>query len=130
MPKNIRDHLLAHLTNPEEFWGEFPIPTVAKNDPHYNPDLMWRGPTWANINYFMIEALHQIGEYELESILRQKTLDLIMRHDAVAEYYNSETGVIPEKAALAFGWTAAVFIDLAIQASYQMEDTSEGKENL
>ena len=53
-----------------------------------------------------------------------------MRHDAVAQYYNSETGVIPEKAALAFGWTAAVFIDLAIQASYQMEDTSEGKENL
>jgi putative isomerase len=128
MPRNIRDRLLAHLTNPEEFWGEFPIPTVARNDPHYKPDVMWRGPTWANINYFIIEALHQIGEYELESALRQKTLNLIMSHDAVAEYYNSESGAIPERAALAFGWTAAVFIDLAIQASRQSEGTGAGKE--
>jgi putative isomerase len=128
MPRNIRDRLLVHLTNPEEFWGEFPIPTVARNDPHFKPDVMWRGPTWANINYFMIEALRQIGEYELESTLRQKTLDLIMRHDAIAEYYNSETGTIPEKAALAFGWTAAVFIDLAIQASRQSEVTGTDKE--
>ncbi|MFQ5812229.1 MAG: hypothetical protein ACE5I2_03435 [Anaerolineae bacterium] len=33
------------------------------------------------------------------------------------EYYNSETGEPPTAAADAYGWTAAVFIDLAIQAS-------------
>ena len=113
--------MLAHLTNPDEFWGKYPIPTVARNDPHYDPDSMWRGPVWANINYFFVEALHQIGEHKLASALRQKTLDLIMEHHVIAEYYNSETGAIPEKAALAFGWTAAVFIDLAIQESHQMD---------
>jgi putative isomerase len=117
LPEDIRSRLLAHLTDPEEFWGEFPIPTVARNDPHYEPNSMWRGPTWANINYFFIEALRQVGEHDLASTLCQKTLDLIMSHDEIAEYYNSETGAIPEKAALAFGWTAAVFIDLAIQSS-------------
>jgi putative isomerase len=120
LPENIRSRLIAHLTNPDEFWGEFVIPTVARNDPHYDPDSMWRGPVWANINYFFIEALRQVGEQELASTLCQKTLDLIMSHDMIAEYYNSETGSIPEKAALAFGWTASVFIDLAIQSSRRM----------
>ncbi len=119
LPAEIRNRLIAHLTNPEEFWGEFPIPTVAKNDPHYDPDTMWRGPIWVNINYFFIEALHQVGEHELAATLRQKTLNLMMGNNVIAEYYNPETGKIPEKAASAFGWSAAVFIDLAIQASSQ-----------
>jgi len=37
----------------------------------------------------------------------------------IAEYYNAETGAIPKKAALAFGWTAAVFIDLAIRDTHK-----------
>ena len=121
LPEKIRSCLLAHLTNPEEFWGEYPIPTVARKDPHYDPDSMWRGPVWANINYFFIEMLHQMGEHSLASTLRRKTLELIMGHNVIAEYYNSETGAIPEKAALAFGWTAAVFIELAIQDSRQFD---------
>jgi putative isomerase len=115
LPADIRARLLAHLTNPEEFWGEYVIPTVARNDPHYDPDTMWRGPVWANINYFFVEALQQIREEKLAATLCRKTLELIMRHDMIAEYYNSKTGAIPKKAALAFGWTAAVFIDLAIR---------------
>ncbi|MFZ5856917.1 MAG: amylo-alpha-1,6-glucosidase [Chloroflexota bacterium] len=115
LPEGIRSRLLAHLTDPKEFWGEYVIPTVARNDPHYDPQTMWRGPAWANINYFFVEALQQIGEQELAATLCRKTLEMIMRHDMIAEYYNSKTGVIPKKAALAFGWTAAVFIDLAIR---------------
>ena len=78
---------------------------------------MWRGPVWVNINYFFIEALRQIGESKLAAQLRDKTLDLIMRHNSIYEYYDALTGEPPETAADVFGWTAAVFIDLAIQAS-------------
>ena len=115
LPTEIRSRLLAHLTNPDEFWGEYVIPTVARNDPHYDPQTMWRGPVWANINYFFVEALQQINEQGLAATLCRKTLELIMQHDIIAEYYNSKTGAIPKKAALAFGWTAAVFIDLALR---------------
>jgi putative isomerase len=121
LPKEIRARLIAHLTDPQEFWGEFVIPTVSRNDPHYDPNAMWRGPVWANINYFFIEALRKSGEPSLASTLSEKTLELIMGQTAVGEYYNSETGQIPNDAALAFGWTAAVFIDLAIQASRKMQ---------
>ena len=114
---HIRDRLIAHLTDPAEFWGEYAIPTVARNDPHFAPETMWRGPVWANINYFFVEALEQVGERELAHTLRDRTLELVMSQPSIHEYYNSETGQPPATAADTFGWTAAVFIDLAIQAS-------------
>ncbi|MGD8967099.1 MAG: trehalase family glycosidase [Anaerolineae bacterium] len=117
LPGEICDRLIDHLTNPEEFWDGHIIPTVARDDPHYDPATMWRGPVWANINYFFIEALQQVGRDDLAWIARDKTLQLVMRHPSIYEYYNSETGERPKRAADIFGWTAAVFIDLAIQAS-------------
>lgn len=117
LPDDIRARLIAHLTNPDEFWGENMLPTVARNDPHYDPSTMWRGPIWVNINYFLIEALRLVGEDQLADELTHKTLDLIMRYQGIYEYYHSESGEPPAKAAEAFGWTAAVFIDLAISTS-------------
>jgi glycogen debranching enzyme len=115
LPEPIKDRLIGHLLDPQEFWGEYAIPTVARNDPKYDPNTMWRGPIWANVNYFFIEALKQINEDELASELREKTLKMIMEHPGLYEFYNGDNGVPPDKAAKIFGWTAAVFIDLAIQ---------------
>jgi glycogen debranching enzyme len=78
---------------------------------------MWRGPVWVNINYFFIEALRQIGYDEVADQLQTKTLELIMQQPSIYEYYAAETGIPPKKSAEIFGWSAAVFIDLAIQAS-------------
>ncbi len=126
LPDKIIKQLLAHLKDPTEFWGRFGLPTVAYTDPAYNPDKMWRGPVWANINYFFVEALQKIGEYELAFELRDKTLNLIASQPGIYEYYNSKTGQHPISAAPAFGWTAAVFIELAIQASTENK-TKESK---
>lgn len=115
LPKEMNQRLLAHLQDPSEFWGRFALPTVAYNDPAYNADKMWRGPVWANINYFFIEALNAIGERQLANELREKTLNLIAGQPGIREYYNSQSGEAPASAAPIFGWSAAVFIELAIQ---------------
>jgi len=121
LPEAIRARLIAHLTDPDEFWGEYVIPSVARNDSHYDPETMWRGPIWANINYIFIEALRQVGEHALARTLLEKTLDLVMSQPGIYEYYNSETGDPPATATDAYGWTAAIFIDLAIQAGRDEE---------
>jgi glycogen debranching enzyme len=116
MPPEVNARLVAHLTDERQFWTRYPVPTVARDDPKYDPLQMWRGPTWVNVNYLLIEGLERCGYGELAAELRRRTLDLIAGQDDIYEYYHPETGENPPKAASLFGWSAAIFIDLAIQA--------------
>jgi glycogen debranching enzyme len=117
MPPEISERLVAHLTDERQFWSRYPIPTVAMDDPKYNPAQMWRGPTWVNVNYLLIEGLQRSGYPDLARELRRRTLDLISSRDDIYEYYDPVNGQNPPNAASMFGWSSAVFIDLAIQAS-------------
>jgi hypothetical protein len=49
--------------------------------------------------------------------VRLRTLEMVEQHSDIYEYYNPLTGMHPPKAAGMFGWTSAVYIDLAIQAA-------------
>lgn len=117
MPADISSRLVAHLTDERQFWSRYPVPTVAMDDPKYDPNQMWRGPTWVNVNYLLIEGLQRSGYPELASDLRQRTLDLICSRNDIYEYYHPVSGENPPNAASMFGWSSAVFIDLAIQAA-------------
>lgn len=122
LPAAMNERLVRHLTDPATFWGPWPLPTVAMTDPKFDPDQMWRGPVWPNINLLFVEGLERIGQVNLARDLRRKTLDLIMQHKDIYEYYNPLTGAHPPKAAPIFGWTSAVFIDLALQETANAEE--------
>lgn len=117
LPRTYSDALVAHLTDSNEFWPQYPVPTVALNDPLYNPQQMWRGPTWANINYLLILGLERSGYAQTARDLRHKTLAMLLNQENIYEYYHPETGQPPPKAAPIFGWSAAVLIELAIEES-------------
>jgi hypothetical protein len=119
LPRSVAERLVSHLTDPHQFWPRYPVPTVALNDPKYNPEQMWRGPSWMNVNYLLIEGLSRSGYARLAGELRRRTLELIASQDDIYEYYNPETGANPPGAASIFGWSSAVFIDLAIQESME-----------
>jgi Mannosylglycerate hydrolase MGH1-like glycoside hydrolase domain len=119
MPTEITDRLVAHLTDERQFWTRYPVPTVAMDDPKYSSGKMWRGPTWVNVNYLLIEGLQRSGYADLAQELRRRTLDLINSRDDIYEYYDPVTGENPPSAASMFGWSSAVFIDLAIQAAQE-----------
>jgi glycogen debranching enzyme len=117
LPKEIASRLVDHLTDEKEFWTRYPVPTVAIDDPKYDPFQMWRGPTWVNVNYLLIEGLKRSGYTRLGRELRNRTLELMSNQTDIYEYYHPETGENPPKAAPIFGWSSAIFIDLAIRAS-------------
>jgi glycogen debranching enzyme len=108
MPGEIASRLIDHLT--QEFWPRYPIPTVALDDPSYNPNLMWRGPTWINVNYLFIEDC-SAGQAELARAYATHPR-ANMRH---GDIYNTITRRArpPPAAAPTFNWSAALFIDLA-----------------
>ena len=118
LPVDISTRLVAHLVDPNQFWPRYPIPSVALDDPNYSPTNMWRGPTWVNVNYMLIEGLFRSRFPELARKLRQSTLEMMCCRDDIYEYYHPETGEKPTEAASVFGWSAAIFIDLAIQDAH------------
>jgi glycogen debranching enzyme len=115
----VVDRLVAHLTDVEEFWAPYPLSSVAQDAPSFDPEQMWRGPTWANMNYIFIEALEKSGRRHLARRLRRRTIRNISGDRDMHEYINPQTGIAADGAVPMFGWTAAVLIDLLIRETNQ-----------
>ncbi len=97
---------VKHLLNPKEFWTNYPVPSVAKDEPYYVPyyqpgykirnlivfnELLWRGPTWINTNWFVVKGLRKHGYHEIADQIVAKMLKMIQKY-GFREYYNPETG--------------------------------------
>ena len=80
--------LRKHLTDPEEFWPSFPVPSVALNEETFELD-MWRGPTWINYNWIIISGLRNYGFNGVADELEERTIGEICR-------WRSERGSIYE----------------------------------
>ncbi len=117
MPAAVVQQLVAHLTDERTFWPRYPVPTVALDDPKYDSQTMWRGPTWVNVNYLLVEGLRRAGYPAEAGALRRRTLEMMLGDKDMFEYYQPETGEGPPKAASTFGWSSALFIELAIEES-------------
>lgn len=126
LPQAITERLIENLTDPNLFWTPYPLATVSVSDVSFDPMQMWRGPVWININYLFVEALQRNGRHELAAQLRQKTLELIMKHQDIYEYYHPMTGERPPKAAPMFGWSAALYIQMALDETHEAQLNSMG----
>jgi glycogen debranching enzyme len=123
LPAPITERLAKQVTNESLFWTPHPLSTVAASDAAFDRAQMWRGPVWINMNYFVVEALKRNGLHEQAAELRRKTLALVTQHNDIYEYYDPITGERPPKAAPMFGWSAALFIELAIDETRWRERT-------
>jgi glycogen debranching enzyme len=110
-----RYQLLSHLRNETTFAAQFPVPSVAMDETTFDPEQMWRGPAWVNVNYLLVEGLKNSGFIDEAKKLRRVTLEKLMSFPDFYEYYNPLTGMPGKKAAPVFGWSAALFIDMALQ---------------
>lgn len=95
MPEAITKKVVeTHFFNKEEFEVPFPIPSVAKNHPSFNPGesmYIWRGPTWILFNWFMHQFLMDKG-YRKESKMLIKSIKTLIEQSGFREYYNPFTG--------------------------------------
>jgi hypothetical protein len=67
---------------------------VELRDPAFYPgenQFIWRGPTWAFINWFLYHALKKRGFHERAERLRRSLWQLIER-SGFREYYDPFTG--------------------------------------
>ena len=89
--------LLKHLTNPGEFWSNYPIPTSALDDPSYDtkigkqPPLMWRGDVWPGTNYLVSIGLQKYGFQKTAEELTSRMMKLLQL-SGINERYHPLTG--------------------------------------
>lgn len=92
--------LQKHLLNENEFWGEYVIPSIAKNCTSYFDQDYWRGRIWGPMNYLVYEGLKQYQNsdlfnqtaYEFADKSLQLFLKEWMEENHIHENYNSMTG--------------------------------------
>lgn len=77
IPKeNIKLIIERNLFNPQCFFTEMPLPTIAKDEHGYNPKgEYWRGSVWINMSVMTIRGLDEQGFSEEAFELSQRTLN-------------------------------------------------------
>jgi ribonuclease HI len=70
------ERLVQHLTRPESFWRRFGVPTLAADDPYYDPYVwkccQWNGTVWLLWDYLVFRGLLDYGyRKEAEELLRR-----------------------------------------------------------
>ena len=98
-----------HLLNDREFWLPFPVPSVAANEPSFDPEYrthaIWRGPTSVTSNFYLYWGLRAHGYRDVATELAKRTLQMVSR-GGLREFFNPYTGA--GLGAQNFGWTALV----------------------
>lgn len=86
-----------HFYNPDEFWGEWMLPTAARNDPAFIEQNYWRGRIWGPTNFLVYLGLRKYDLPQARRDLVEKSRELFLKnwreHRYVAENYNAITGL-------------------------------------
>lgn len=106
--------LLKHLTDPQEFWTPYPVPSVAVCEKTFSRGQMWRGPTWINTNWLLIRALERLEQTAVARELKERTLAMVVAEGSpkIWEWYDPISGKALGN--MEYGWSTLV-IDLMMQ---------------
>lgn len=99
-----------YLVNKEYLFCDIPFPSVAYNEPSYQHEKWWRGPTWLPNAWLMLETLGKCGFVKERNEAAQKLHDMVMKDKEMHELFDSATG--EGLGCKEQGWTCAVFMAL------------------
>jgi len=111
LPPEIGHRLVEqHLLDPVRYWTPVPPPSVAAEEPEYEPGggsrlirRYWRGPTWVNTAWLAWLGLRRLGYTEQASQMTE-TLSRAAAREGLREYYDPRTGA--GLGARDFAWSA------------------------
>ena len=85
IPDETRAQLLRRrLLNPKEFWGEYVLPSISRDDPAFTDPANatkqhWRGTIWPPTNYLVYQGLKAYGFDNEASEFARKSVRLFLR---------------------------------------------------
>jgi putative isomerase len=85
-----------HYFNSNEFYGDYVMPSIARNDPAFHDNDYWRGRIWGPMNFLVYLGIRNYQLPEARADLVKKSKDLLMKSwkkdGSIFENYNSVTG--------------------------------------
>jgi hypothetical protein len=57
----VKEWIEGELLDPAKFFGAMPFPSVAYDEPKFDPTGYWRGKAWPQIAYWLVETLTHYG---------------------------------------------------------------------
>ena len=100
--------MLPVLQDTSKFSTYIPFPTIAADNPKYNPKGYWRGPIWLDQTYFAIRGLRNYGYNKLADEYTLQVFDRLqgLKEDApIHENYGTHNG--ERLKAPHFSWSAS-----------------------
>ncbi|MDH7511622.1 MAG: trehalase family glycosidase [Clostridiales bacterium] len=88
--------MIKRLLNPKEFWGDYILPTISRDDPLFKEQQYWRGAVWPPTNYLVYQGLKAFGFDAVAAEFAQKSAALFLRSwenfQLCPENFDSRTG--------------------------------------
>lgn len=95
-PQQAGRMMKEHFYNPAEFWGDWIIPSISRDDPEFPDNEYWRGRIWAPMNFLVYLGLRNYDLPDARRDLAAKSAKLLLKswldEGHVYENYNSMTG--------------------------------------
>jgi putative isomerase len=95
-PEQARTMIEKHLLNKDEFWGEWIMPSIARNDPAFRDQEYWRGRIWGPMNYLVYLGLQNYDDAAARKDFARKSYELFLKEWSekghVHENYNAIIG--------------------------------------
>ena len=120
-PKHEQRVVQQHLLDPKAFFGKYPIPSVAYNDPLYDTaegGFYWQGEIWWVPAYASLVALWRTGHQGAARVLLDRLVSMTAKAGGgIFENYDALTGEVGwgalggagvEPSAFQFGWSSAL----------------------
>lgn len=120
--KQAQQMMEEHYYNPEEFYGEYVMPSVARNDTAYTGADYWRGSIWAPMNLLVYWGMQNYELPEARKDLAEKSKNLLLKnwHEKgwVRENYNAETGGFNFRSEHFYHWGALLGMIYLVEEGY------------
>ena len=129
-PQQAERMVREHLLNEKEFWGEWVLPSIARNDTSFYQQDYWKGRIWAPLNFLVYQGLKNYPFPEVVKSLTEKSNNLLLKNwretRGVFENYHASgigrlPGEVPNRSDNFYHWGAL------LGYMYLLENTSSSQ---